>query len=94
MMKTARPEIPAADAAGLLLLGSLAAGWILFGRAEALDALAVAVVTSLLFWAPLRARDYLRHGRVRRNDLLLLLRLDPSRVLLPPAAARKAAIKS
>jgi hypothetical protein len=73
-------EIPAADMMALLLLATLSIGWmILAGLRHADAALAVAACTSLLFWAPLRLKDYLRHGRVRRNDVLVFLSFAPQK---------------
>lgn len=82
-MKTeGRAEIPRADAAALLLMALLTAGWILAVDVRAGEAILLALATSLLFWAPLRLMDYLRYGRLRGNQAMSFLRLDlPHRVL-------------
>lgn len=77
-----RVELPAADAAGLVLLGLLLSGWILVARALVVDAVLVAAATTLLFWLPLRLLDRVRHGRVRRNDICRFLGVEmPQRAL-------------
>lgn len=72
-------EIPAADTAALVFFGLLVMGWAFQNQADALHAVILALATSLMFWAPLRAMDYLHHRRLRRNDLFFWLNAESRR---------------